>query len=431
VTGFTYRDGLLCAEAVPLDSLARELGTPLYVYSANAMRARVEAFRSAFAGLPLRLFYAVKANDRLAVLRTLSVAGTGMEVVSGGEIRRALAAGVAGSDIVYAGVAKRDAEIRLALEIGVRQLNVESMAELERVSVIATDIGRLAPVALRINPDVAAATHDKIATGRRGDKFGIALERAHEAYALARRLPGIEPLGLHLHIGSQITELASFEAAYARGAALFRELRAAGLPLRRLDLGGGFGVRYDGETPVPPEGLARLVARLTEGLDAEIWLEPGRALVAEAGVLVAAVVYVKPGDGRTFLILDAGMSTLLRPALYGAHHRILPVREPPPGAPLVVVDVVGPICESSDVLARARPLPPLGRGDLVAFCTAGAYGSVMASDYNSFARAAEVLVDGARWAVIKPRREPEAQLADEQMPAWLDPRGPGGPAARR
>jgi diaminopimelate decarboxylase len=423
VTAFAHRDGLLHAEAVPLDMLARKLGTPLYVYSANAMRERLAAFQTAFASLPSRLFYAVKANDRLAVLRTLANAGAGMEVVSGGEIERALAAGVAGGDIVYAGVAKRDPEIRLALEIGVRQLNVESVAELERISAIASELGRTAPVALRINPDVAASTHDKIATGRRGDKFGIAHDRAGEAYALARRLPGIAPLGLHLHIGSQITELASFEAAYARAVALFRELRAAGVPLRRLDLGGGFGVRYDGETPLAPSDLAELVRRLTAGLEAEIWLEPGRALVAAAGVLVASVVYVKPTDGRSFLILDAGMNTLLRPALYGAHHRVLPVREPPPDAALAPTDVVGPICESSDVLARSRLLPPLGRGDLVAFCTAGAYGSVMASDYNSFASAAEVLVDGARWAVIKPRREPQAQFADELVPAWLEPAG--------
>lgn len=408
---------------MPLAWLAGELGTPLYVYSAGTMRARLAAFRAAFADLPARFFYAVKANNRIAVLRTLADGGAGMEVVSGGEILRAQAAGVRGADIVFAGVAKRDPEIRLALEIGVRQLNVESPAELERISAIASELGRRAPVALRINPDVAASTHDKIATGRRGDKFGIDHDVAHEAYALARRLPAIDPVGLHLHIGSQITEAASFEAAYGRGIALFRELRAAGVPLRRLDLGGGFGVRYRDETPLAPEALAALVRRLTAGLDAEIWLEPGRALVAEAGVLVAAVVYVKRSGERTFVILDAGMNVLLRPALYGAWHEILPLRESPPDLRPIVTDVVGPICESSDVLARGRPLPPLERGDLVAFCAAGAYGSVMASDYNSFPSAAEVLVDGARWAVIKPRREPEAQLADELLPEWLAPEG--------
>jgi diaminopimelate decarboxylase len=421
VPGFAYRDDMLHAEAVSLAGLARELGTPLYVYSAGMMRERLAALRAAFRDLPVRLFYAVKANDRLAVLRALAAAGAGMEVVSAGEIRRALAAGVAGEDIVYAGVAKRDSEIRLALEIGVRQLNVESVAELERISAIAAALGRSAPIALRINPDVAASTHDKIATGRRADKFGIAHERAAEVYALARRLPGVEPVGLHMHIGSQITALASFEAAYARGVALFRELRASGVPLRRLDLGGGFGVPYDAETPLAPGALAGLVRRLAGDLDAEIWLEPGRFLVAEAGVLVASVVYVKRTAERTFAILDAGMNVLLRPALYGAYHHILPVRRPAPGAPLTPTDVVGPICESSDVLARARPLPPLASGDLVAFCTAGAYGSVMASDYNSFPSAAEVLVDGVRWAVIRPRREPEAQFADEQVPAWLRP----------
>jgi diaminopimelate decarboxylase len=424
VSGFAYRDGLLHADEAPLAALAGEVGTPFYIYSASAMRDRLAAYWAAFAGMPVRFFFAVKANNRLAVLRTLAAAGAGMEVVSGGEIQRALAAGVAGADIVYAGVAKRDPEIRLALETGVRQLNVESVAELERISAIATELGRPAPVALRINPDVAASTHDKIATGRRNDKFGIAHDRAHDVYALAERLPGIEPVGLHMHIGSQITELASFEAAYARGVTLFRDLRAAGRPLRRLDLGGGFGVRYDGESRLPPDELARLVRRLTEGLDAEIWFEPGRALVAEAGVLVAAVVYVKRTDERTFVILDAGMNVLIRPALYNAFHHILPVRQPAPGTAPIPTDVVGPVCESSDVLARQRPLPPLARGDLVAFCTAGAYGSVMASDYNSFPSAAEVLVDGARWAVVKPRREPEAQFADEMVPGWLAPAAP-------
>jgi diaminopimelate decarboxylase len=266
---------------------------------------------------------------------------------------------------------------------------------------------------------VAAATHDKIATGRKGDKFGIAYTEAAEVYGRARDLPGLQPVGLHMHIGSQITDLGSFAAAYERGAALYRNLRSAGVPLQRLDLGGGFGVRYDEETRVPPVELAQLIRRVTEGLDAEIWLEPGRYLVAEAGVLVTRVIHVKETVDRRFAIVDAGMSHLLRPALYGAHHRVLTVSEP---TSLVteLADIVGPICESSDVLARGRELPPLAAGELLAFATAGAYGSVMASNYNSFPSAAEVLVDGERWAVIKPRREAEAQFADETIPGWLE-----------
>jgi diaminopimelate decarboxylase len=421
VNAAAYRNGGLCVEGVALAGLAETVGTPFYVYSAGAMRERLQSLLTAFAGQRLRVFYAAKANSNLAVLRTLHAAGAGIEVVSGGEIRRALAAGVPGSAIVFAGVAKRDDEIRLALELGIAQLNVESVPELERISEIAQETGRNAAIALRINPDVAAATHDKIATGRKGDKFGIAYTAAPEIYALAQRLPGIEPVGLHMHIGSQITDVSSFEAAYTRGVKLFREQRAAGVPLRRLDLGGGFGVRYDEEERLPPDELARLVRRVTEGLDAEIWLEPGRFLVAEAGLMVTSVVYVKDTDERRFLIVDAGMHTLIRPAMYGAHHTVIPVGQPVEGATLRMVDIVGPICESSDVLARGRALPELRRGDLVAFATAGAYGAVMGSNYNSFPSAAEVLVDGERWAVVKPRREPEQQLADEIVPEWLGP----------
>jgi diaminopimelate decarboxylase len=382
------------------------------------MRQRLLAFQEAFHGQRARFFYALKANNRLAVIRTLAAAGAGAEVVSGGEIERALAAGVPPGRIVYAGVAKSAADIRMALGLGVMQLNVESVPELERISAIAASMGRAAPVALRINPDIAAATHDKISTGRKHDKFGIAHDAAHEVYALAQRLPGIEPLGLHMHIGSQILETAPFEAAYRRGIGLFRELRAAGIALRRLDLGGGFGVRYDNETPLPAEELARLVRRLTEGLDVDLLFEPGRALVAESGMLLASVIYVKETPERRFLILDAGMNVLLRPALYGAYHPIHPLRQPASDTTLLATDVVGPICESSDVFARGRMLPPLVAGDLVAFGSAGAYGSVMGSDYNSFPSAAEVLVEGDRFAVIKPSRPSARQFEDELIPEW-------------
>ena len=416
-----YRQGRLRIEEVDVAALAAQVGTPFYVYSANGMRERLRSLLEAFAGQRLRVFYACKANSNLAVIRTLHAAGAGIEVVSGGEIARALAAGVPARSIVFAGVAKRDDEIRLALDAGLAQLNVESVPELERISALAQERGRVAPIALRINPDVAAATHDKIATGRKGDKFGVAYTVAPEVYALAQRLPGVEPVGLHMHIGSQITAVASFEAAYERGVKLFREQRAAGVPLQRLDLGGGFGVRYNDEERLPPDELARLVRRVTAGLDAEIWLEPGRFLVAEAGLLVASVVYVKDTEERRFVIVDAGMHTLLRPAMYGAHHTVIPVAEPDRTSSLRTVDIVGPICESSDVLARGRALPELGRGDLIAFATAGAYGAVMGSNYNSFPSAAEVLVDGARWSVVKPRREPAQQFADEIVPDWLEP----------
>ena len=416
-----YRQGRLRIEEVDVAALAAQVGTPFYVYSANGMRERLRSLLEAFAGQRLRVFYACKANSNLAVIRTLHAAGAGIEVVSGGEIARALAAGVPARSIVFAGVAKRDDEIRLALDAGLAQLNVESVPELERISALAQERGRVAPIALRINPDVAAATHDKIATGRKGDKFGVAYTVAPEVYALAQRLPGVEPVGLHMHIGSQITAVSSFEAAYERGVKLFREQRAAGVPLQRLDLGGGFGVRYNDEERLPPDELARLVRRVTAGLDAEIWLEPGRFLVAEAGLLVASVVYVKDTEERRFVIVDAGMHTLLRPAMYGAHHTVIPVAEPDRTSSLRTVDIVGPICESSDVLARGRALPELGRGDLIAFATAGAYGAVMGSNYNSFPSAAEVLVDGARWSVVKPRREPAQQFADEIVPDWLEP----------
>lgn len=421
---FTYRDGALAAEAVPLALIAAEAGTPVYVYSAGAMRGRLAALQRAFRGQPALFCYALKANNNLAVIRTLALAGAGADTVSGGEILRATAAGVPPERIVFAGVAKTDEEIRHALGVGVLQLNVESVPELERIAAIARAMGRTAPVALRVNPDVAAATHEKISTGRKGDKFGIPIAEAPAVYARAMALDGLRPVGVHLHIGSQITSLDPFEAAYARGAALFRALCEQGVPLRRLDLGGGFGVRYGDEAPFDPEAFAAMVRRVTDGLDCELLFEPGRYLVAEAGMLVASTIYVKEADDRRFLMLDAGMHTLIRSAMYGARHEILPVREAA-GLTRLSMDVVGPICESSDIFGRSYALPMLEPGDLVAFATAGAYGAVMASDYNSRPGPAEVLVDGDRFAVIKPRREPAAQLADDRIPAWLESGGAG------
>ncbi len=420
MNAFAYRAGRLACEAVPLDAIAAEVGTPVYVYSAGAMRGRLRAYQAAFADCAALFCYAVKANSNLAVIRTLAAAGAGADTVSGGEIERALAAGVPPSRIVFAGIAKTDDEIRMALRLGIMQLNVESVPELLRISAVATSLATTAPIALRINPDVDAGTHDKISTGRKEDKFGIALADAAALYTMAATLPGVAPIGLHLHIGSQITALEPFALAYEKGIDLFKTIRASGLPLRRLDLGGGFGVRYRNEEPVPPEAFAALVKRLVRGLDAELVFEPGRALVAEAGALVASVIYRKESGGRRFLVLDAGMNVLIRPALYGAWHDVLPLHEPGPGAPLLPMDVVGPICESSDIFGRDRPLPMLGSGDRVAFLSAGAYGAVMASHYNSRKSAAEVLVDGERWAVVKQGQSPTVQFADETLPAWLE-----------
>lgn len=420
MSAFAYRRGGLCCDAVPLGRIAEEVGTPLYVYSAAGMRQRLRAYQDAFADRPALFCYAVKANHNLAVIRTLAAAGAGADTVSAGEIERALAAGVAPERIVFAGVAKTDEEIRFALQQGIMQLNVESVPELLRVSAVARELGVVASVALRINPDVDALTHAKISTGRKEDKFGIAIGDAPALYGMAQELPGIAPVGLHLHIGSQITTLEPFAQAYRRGVDLLKELNAGGIRLRRLDLGGGFGVRYRGEQPVPPEAFAALVGDLLHGLDVELVFEPGRALVAESGALVASVIYRKESGGRRFLILDAGMNVLIRPALYDSFHEVLPLAEPAAGAHLVPMDVVGPICESSDVFGRDRYLPLLDTGDRVAFLSAGAYGAVMASHYNSRMSAAEVLVDGDRWAVIKPHQEPHRQFADEVIPEWLD-----------
>jgi diaminopimelate decarboxylase len=419
VSAFRYVGGTLRAEGVPLADVAAAVGTPCYVYSAAAMRTRVAEFRGAFRGERVLFCYAVKANSNLAVIRLFADAGVGADTVSGGEIARALAAGVPPRRIVYAGVAKTDEEIRFALATGILQFNVESVQELARIAELAAAMDRTAPVALRINPDVAAGTHEKISTGRRHDKFGIPWDEAPAVYAMAARLDGVEPVGLHLHIGSQITRLEPFEEAYRRGVELFTSLRAEGVPLRRLDLGGGFGVRYQDEPRVEAEAFAALVRRVTAGLDCELLFEPGRAFVAEAGVILSSVIYLKEAGERRFLVLDSGMHVLVRPAMYGAHHPVVPVREPAEGEPLVPMDVVGPICESSDVLGRDRILPLLGRGDLVAITGAGAYGAVMASHYNSRPSAAEVLIDGERFAVVRPRLGAEEQFAHERIPGWL------------
>lgn len=412
--------GALWLEGVPLETIAQRVGTPSYVYSAGAMRRRARALLDAFADQRCLACYAVKANHHLAVIRLFAGLGLGADTVSQGEIERALAAGVTPERIVFAGVAKTDEELRFALALGIRQINVESVDELRRIAAIAAELGTRAPIAFRVNPDVAAGGHRKISTGKKGDKFGIPWDDALAVYREAAALGAVEPVGLHLHIGSQITDLAPFELAFSRAVELFRAIRGIGVPLARLDLGGGLGVRYRDEPVVAVADYAALVARLTRGLDCEILLEPGRSLVAEAGVLLAQTIYEKVAGGRRFAILDTGMNVLMRPALYDAWHEILPVRRRGAAAETLATDVVGPICESTDMLARGRPLPPLAPGDLVAFATAGAYGAVMASGYNTRPGAAEVLVDGGRWAVITPRRSAREQFATDRIPEWLD-----------
>lgn len=419
MTAFHYHQGTLHADQVALAEIAAAVGTPAYVYSAGAMRARAQAFLDAFRDERVLFCFAVKANSNIAVIRLFAQTGMGADTVSGGEIARALAAGVPPQRIVYAGIAKTDDEIRMALATGILQFNVESAQELRRIAELAAAMGKTAPVALRINPDVDAGTHEKISTGRKNDKFGIPWDEAAPIFELAAGLHGVEPVGVHMHIGSQISRLEPFEAAYSRGIELFTNLRAGGLPLRRLDLGGGFGVQYQDEPRIEASAFAAMVRRLTAGLDCELLFEPGRSLVAEAGVLLSTVIYLKEAAGRRFLVLDSGMHVLIRPAMYGAYHPVLPVTEPGPGERLIPMDVVGPICESSDVLGRDRMLPMLAAGELVAITGAGAYGAVMASGYNTRPSAAEVLVDGSRFAVIKPSLSVERQFADERVPDWL------------
>ncbi len=415
---FHYRDGVLWVEGVALDAIADAVGTPAYVYSANHMRGQLNRFMEAFAGQPVLVCYALKANSNLAVIKTLADAGAGAEIVSGGELERALAVGVPPERIVFAGVAKSRDEMAMALDAKIAQLNVELVPELIALDEVARSRGQRAPIALRVNPDVSAGGHDKISTGRKQDKFGIAYDQALETYQLAQGLAGIEVVGLHLHIGSQIVSLAPYQAAYGRAIELVQRLREAGIALRRIDLGGGVGVSSRGAPGLDLAGYAAVVRDLGHGPDLELVFEPGRYLVAEAGVLLSRVLYIKDGALRPCVILDAGMNDLMRPALYDAYHPIVPVALPDPAALPRAVDVVGPICESADVFARERELPPLRAHDLVAFGDAGAYGAVMASDYNSRPLAAEVLVEDDRFAVVKPRLEARARFAHETLPSW-------------
>jgi diaminopimelate decarboxylase len=418
---FLYRDGALFAEDVPVADIAAAVGTPVYVYSTATLVRHFRLFDEALAGMDHLICYAMKAASNLAILKTLAREGAGMDVVSAGEYLRAKAAGVPGDRIVFSGVGKTPAEIRLALEGGVRQFNVESEPELEAISAIAASMGTTAPITIRVNPDVDAKTHAKIATGKSENKFGIPIARARDVYALAASLPGIDVVGIDVHIGSQLTDLAPFETAYSKVADLTEALRADGHDIRRLDLGGGLGIPYTrGNEPPPlPSDYGDLVRRTVGHLGCEIEIEPGRLIVGNAGLLVSEVIYVKSGEGRDFLILDAAMNDLIRPAMYEAHHDIVPVIEPVPGAEQHPFDVVGPVCETGDTFARQRVMPPVAAGDLVAFRSAGAYGAVMASEYNSRPLVPEVLVDGDKFAVIRARPTFDEMINRDTIPEWL------------
>ncbi len=419
---FLYRDGILHAEGVPVPEIAAAVGTPFYVYSTATLTRHYRLFAEALDPLPHLVCFAIKSLSNVAILKTLGDLGAGMDVVSGGEYRRARAAGVPGDRIVFSGVGKTRDEMRLALEGGVRQFNVESEPELAALSEVAASLGVTAPITIRINPDVDAKTHEKIATGKKENKFGVPIGRARGVYAMAARLPGIEVIGIDVHIGSQLTDLAPFEEAYRKVADLTAVLRADGHDIRRLDLGGGLGIPYtrSNEAPPLPSDYGALVRRTVGHLGCEVEIEPGRLISGNAGLLVAGVTYVKQGEGRDFLILDAAMNDLIRPAMYGAHHDIIAVHEPAAGAALHDVDVVGPVCETGDTFARARPLPPVQAGDLVAFRSAGAYGAVMASEYNTRPLIPEVLVHGDQFAVIRARPTFDEMLARDRLPHWLN-----------
>ena len=422
---FLYRGGVLHAEDVPLPEIAAAVGTPAYVYSAATLTRHFRVFDEALAGMPHLVCYAMKANSNLAVIALLGGLGAGMDVVSGGEYRRARAAGVPGERIVFSGVGKTREEMRLALEGGIRQFNVESEPELFALSEVASGMGLRAPIAIRVNPDVDAKTHAKIATGKSENKFGIPIARARAVYAVAAGLPGIEVVGVDVHIGSQLTELAPFENAFRKVGELAEALRADGHLIRRLDLGGGLGIPYErtNEAPPLPFDYGEVIRRTVGRLGCEIEIEPGRLIAGNAGVLLSRVLYVKRGEGRDFLILDAAMNDLVRPAMYDAWHDLIPVVEAPAGADLATFDVVGPVCETGDTFARGRLLPPVEAGDLMAFRSAGAYGAVMASEYNSRPLVPEVLVSGDQFTVVRARPSFDEMLARDTIPSWIS-RGP-------
>ncbi len=418
---FLYRDGALYAEDVPISEIAAAVGTPFYVYSTATLLRHFKLFDDALEGTDHLVCYAMKAASNQAILKTLAQAGAGMDVVSGGEYLRAKAAGVPGDKIVFSGVGKTADEIRTALTGGIRQFNVESEPEMEVINAIVLELGVVAPITVRVNPDVDAKTHAKIATGKSENKFGIPIARASEVYAHAASLPGLEVIGIDVHIGSQLTELEPFELAYTKVAELTERLRSEGHNIRRLDLGGGLGIPYTRANDAPPLPVeyGALIKKTLGHLGCEIEIEPGRLIAGNAGLMVSKVIYVKSGEDRDFLILDGAMNDLIRPAMYEAHHDIVAVQEPAPGVEQQPYDIVGPVCETGDTFAKKRNMPPLAPGDLVAFRSAGAYGAVMASEYNTRPLIPEVLVHGDQFAVIRERPSFDEIINRDTIPEWL------------
>ncbi|MBL6641425.1 MAG: diaminopimelate decarboxylase [PS1 clade bacterium] len=419
---FTYRDGTLHAEHMPIAELAEAVGTPFYCYSAATLRHHYNVLDNALseAGLAERLIcYSVKANSNLAVIATLAQLGAGADIVSEGELRRALEAGVPAEKIVFSGVGKTANEMRAALAVGILQFNVESLSEIDLLAETASEMGKTAQVALRVNPDIDAGGHEKISTGKAENKFGIAWEDAERGFAHARALDGVSAIGIDIHIGSQITELAPFRRAFEKIAGLLANLRADGHDIQRLDLGGGLGVPYgrDNDTPPDPAAYAQIIADTLGDSGCTIMLEPGRLIAANAGILVTSVIRTKQGQAKNFMIVDAAMTELMRPTLYDAHHHIAPIAES--DAATKQWDVVGPVCETGDYLGLDRALPVLESGALVAIFAAGAYGAVLGSAYNTRLAAPEVLVDGEKWAIVRARPDYQALLAGEQIPDWL------------
>lgn len=418
---FLYQDGELHAEDVPLREIAQAVGTPFYCYSTATFERHFKLFDEALEGTEHLVCYAMKAASNQAILKTLAALGAGMDVVSGGEYARAIAAGVPGERIVFSGVGKTRDEMRAALTGGIRQFNVESEPEMERLNAVALELGVKAPITIRVNPDVDAKTHAKIATGKSENKFGIPISRARAVYAHAASLAGLDVVGIDVHIGSQLTELAPFRAAYEKVKELTLALREDGHDIRRLDLGGGLGIPYtrSNEAPPLPTDYGAMVKEVLGDLGCELEIEPGRLIAGNSGVLVSEVIYVKEGEDRKFLILDAAMNDLIRPAMYDAHHDIEPLSEPEAATEKETYDIVGPVCESGDTFAKGRALAPMAEGDLVAFRSAGAYGAVMASEYNSRPLIPEVLVKGDQFAVIRPRPSLEDMINRDTLPEWL------------
>ena len=418
---FEYRHGVLHAEDVPVPDIAAAVGTPFYCYSTATLERHYTVFAEAFADLDSMICYAMKANSNQAVLRTLARLGAGADVVSEGELRRALAAGIAPERIMFSGVGKTAREMDVALEAGIHCFNVESEPELERLSERAVAAGKVAPVSFRINPDVDARTHAKISTGKKGDKFGISWQRARAVYARAAELPGIEVVGIDMHIGSQITELQPFDDAIALLTELVATLRADGHAIRHVDLGGGLGIPYrlDNDPPPLPLDYAKIVHKHVAPLDVTVIFEPVRLIAGNAGILVTEVVYVKEGDAKNFVIVDAGMNDLIRPTLYDAHHEIYPVEQKAATASRITADIVGPVCETGDYMAHDREMPRVSAGDLLSIGSAGAYGAVQASTYNSRPLVPEVLVNGDRFHVVRPRLPLDALIGLDSVPDWL------------